>query len=322
MLGPRRFIRVISFVLFMVTLAGSNINGYCVPDNSMSITPTATTGTEINASDENQRNNEVGTKFNAHSHTDITAMSGANTFTIGDNAVGNKTYAVDTDQANNPAIRYNTSVDHWTLSNDGATYLAVAHAETSTGLTSGAMLYGAGGAASGAIVSVGPATDGQVLVGRTGGTPILASVSWQWVETLTTTSGTSVSTSTLPTDSDLFMVTFEDVRGAAGESLSMTTIDNHVAIITATVTAGANANIAAFGTGTASSVNGVLYVPRLASNSKVVMPGSVSYVTTGGAQATLLRCEDTGASDYTTFTWSTTTGFTAGKIHIYKSVPS
>ena len=52
------------------------------------------------------------------------------------------------------------------------------------------------------------------------------------------------------------------------------------------------------------------------------MPGSVSYVTTGGAQATLLRCEDTGASDYTTFTWSTATGFTAGKIHLYKSVPS
>ena len=294
---------------------------YSVPDQTMSISPAASTGTTITAADENDRSNDVSTPFNAHSHVDITAMSGVNTFTIGDNAVGNKTYAVDTDQANNPAIRYNTSVDHWTQSNDGANYLAVAHAETSTGLTSGAMLYGAGGAASGAIVSVGPATDGQVLVGRTGGTPILASVSWQWVETLTTTSGTSVSTSTLPTDSDLFMVVFEDTRATAGSTMTFTGIDNHVSIRTATVTAVADNAIAAFGTGTTSSVNGVLYVPRLATNSKIVCSASVSYVTTGGAQATLLRCEDTGASDLTTLTFGASS-FTGGKIHLYKSVPS
>lgn len=294
---------------------------YSAPDQTMTIAPAATSNTEINASDENDRNNDISTPYNVHSHTDITSMSGVNVFTIGDGAVGNKTYAVDTDQANNPAIRYNTAVDFWTLSQDGANYLAAAHAETTDGLQSGSMIYGGNGVASGAIVSLGRANTGQVVVGRTGGTPVLGSMAWLLVESLDTSSGTSVSTGTLPTDSDLFMVVFEDTRATAGSTLTFTGIDNHVSIITATVTATADNAIAAFGTGTTSSVNGVLYVPRLATNSKIVCPASVSYVTTGGAQATLLRCEDTGASDLTTLTFGASS-FTGGKIHVYKQVPS
>ncbi len=93
---------------------------FSAPTNSMSITvPVA--ATVINAADETGRYNEVTTKFNAHSHEDLSKTT-ANTFTIGDNASGSKTFAVSTDDANDPGLRYNTTSNVWTLSNDGATY--------------------------------------------------------------------------------------------------------------------------------------------------------------------------------------------------------
>ena len=291
-----------------------------VPDQSLTIAPAATNNTTISSSDENDRNNDVSTTYNAHSHVDITAMSSVNTFTIGDNAVGNKTYAVDTDQANMPGLRYNTSVDFWTLSNDGANYLASAHAETTDGLLSGSMIYGGNGVASGAIVSLGRATTGQVVMGRTDGTPILASVAWQWIESLDTSSGTTVTSATLPTDSDLFMVVFENVRGTAADVINFIGIDNSLSIEGSTLVADASDDIAVFGTGP-QAVNGTLYVPRLATNSTIICTGSVSYAT-GTTNSTLLRCEDTGSSNFTTLQFTTATGFSAGKIHIYKSVPS
>lgn len=155
---------------------------WAVPDRNMEITPIAVSGETISASDENSRNNEVSTKFNAHDHAAISSST-VNTFTIGDNAVGNKTYAVDTDQSSNPGFRYNTSIDLWTLSNDGSTYLAAAHADTNDGFVSGAILYG--GSTSGAILSAGTAANGQILIGRTNGAPLLA--------TLTAGDGASVS---------------------------------------------------------------------------------------------------------------------------------
>ena len=381
------------------------VPAYSVPDDTMSITPTAVSGETVSASDENARNNEISTVFNSHSHTDVSTFT-TNTFTIGDNAVGSKTYAINDDQANNPGLRYNTTLDLWTVSNDGSTYLAVAHAGDSNGVTSGAMIYG--GSSSGAILSAGKATTGQVLAGVTDGSPRpvsllgagattvtatestitfgttfatpgltlgtansegaastvirsdatvaafdatvpttmtygaaaaagsaavaarrdhthggVTSPAWQWVESLTTTSGASVTTATLPTDSDLFMVVFENVKGAVSGILNFPIVDNRVQIVTATLGAVADDDIAEFGNTTASPVNGVIYIPRLAFNSKIVMAASLSYVTAAGAQAILLRCEDTGASDLTTLNFTTTGGdFTTGKIHIYKSIPS
>lgn len=306
---------------------------YSVPDQTMDISPAASSGTTISSTDENNRNNDISTSFNSHSHTDITAMSGVNTFTIGDNAAGNKTYAVDTDQSNSPGIRYNTSTDMWTLSQDGASYLAVAHASTTDGLTSGAMLYATAGTVSAGIVSVGPATDGQVLIGRTGAVPTLASVSWQWIETLDTSSGTSVGSLTLPTDSELFMVVFENVRGTAGDNLAFkpngnTTADkDYVAMTNATLaeTTGATSFIiGGFSTGSAVPVNGVLYIPRLAQNSDLLFGGSVMSISSANAenQYTFISGHwDGGASNLTSMEFDGTT-FTGGKIHIYKSVPS
>lgn len=44
---------------------------------------------------------------------------------------------------------------------------------------------------------------------------ITVSPAWEWVETLSTASGTTVTSATLPTDSDLFLVIFESVQKSA-----------------------------------------------------------------------------------------------------------
>jgi len=88
----------------------------------MSVTPTATSSTTITASDENSRNSSISTTFNAHSHLDISDMSGVNTYRIGDGTAGNKTYSVNDDQASDPALRFDTTSDYWTLTNDGSTF--------------------------------------------------------------------------------------------------------------------------------------------------------------------------------------------------------
>ena len=394
--------KLVSFILLFILFLSKSV--WAAPDTTMSITPSAVSGETITASDENSRNNEVSTKYNSHSHTDLSSST-SNTFTIGDNAVGSKTYAINDDQSNNPGLRYNTTTDLWTLSNDGSTYLAVAHAGDSNGVTSGAMIYG--GSSSGAILSAGRANTGQVFAGVTDGSPRPVSLlgagattvtatestitfgttfatpaltlstansagvastvirsdatvaafdstvpgtatfgasaatgsaavaarrdhahgmpqtAWQYVESIDfSAGGTSLSSTTLPTDSDLFMLVFENVKGTVNTQLFFSGIDNHISIRTATLTATADAAIAEFGTSTANAVNGVLYVPRLATNSKIICPGSVSYETTGGAQAVLLRAEDTGASTFTAFTFTSTDAFVIGKVHIYKEIPS
>jgi hypothetical protein len=398
------------FVGYPITLAlilSFALNGvaFAAPDTTMSITPTATSGETISAADENARNNEISSKYNAHSHTDVSTFT-TNTFTIGDNAVGNKTYAVNTDQANDPGVRYNTSLDLWTLSNDGATYRAVAHADTNNGFTSGAMLYG--GSTSGAILSAGNGVNGQILIAQTGGAPMLgnitgsgaisvtngpgtiavdttfatpgltlgtansagvattlirsdatvaafdatapstqafgdaasagsaavaarrdhvhgmpASTAWAFVESLSTASGSSVTSATLPTDSDLFKVVFENVAGSTTAFLTFTNITNHLSIVGTTTTSTADNRIAEFGAAGAESVNGVIYVPRLATGGDIACPASVTFLNSGGTFCVLLMAYYTSASNFTTFTFSMSTGnFTAGKIHIYKSIPS
>ena len=394
---------------------------FATPDRTMSISPTAVSGETIAASDENSRNNEVSTKFNEHTHNDITVLTSVNTFTIGDGAVGNKTYAVNTDQSSDPAHRYNTTSDLWTMSNDGSTFLATCHAGDSNGLSSGVMIYG--GNSSGAILSGGTMGDGQVFSGTTGGapraktlvgsgavsisnteqsitftanfaTPSLtlgtsnsagsastlirsdatvaafdatvpttithgasaatgsaavasrrdhahgapASPAWEFVETLdTATAATPVVSATLPTDSNLFLVVFEDVKGVAGETFTFnpnsdTDADkDYVRITNATLaetTGAAGFVLGAFGTGTATPVNGVIYVPRLATATvnDLLICGSVISLDASDAenQITFLSGHwDGGASNLTTMSFATGgSNFAGGKIHIYKSVPS
>ena len=54
---------------------------WAAPDVTMSITPSATAGATITATDENTRNAEIGSKYNSHTHTDISQT--ASTLNIG-----------------------------------------------------------------------------------------------------------------------------------------------------------------------------------------------------------------------------------------------
>jgi hypothetical protein len=125
------------------------------------------------------------------------ASTTANTFTIGDAAVGNKTYAVNDDQAASPALRFDTGSDRWFLSVDGSDFLAMAHAGSSTGLVSGTVLVGQ---TSGAITALGPPNDGEILIGRTGGAPNLTTLTPGTGITITN-SGASIAIATTAVES-------------------------------------------------------------------------------------------------------------------------
>lgn len=404
----RRSLGRYTLALLLISFCGQVFGA---PDQTMSITPTATSGTTITAADENARNNEVSTKFNAHSHVDISAFTSVNTFTIGDNAVGNKTYAVDTDQANNPGIRYNTSTDIWTLSNDGSTYLAVAHDAAGSGLTSGAMLFGAG---NGAIDRTGVPTNGQILIGSTNNNPVLGTLTagngiaitnaagsitvagsfaapaltlsttnaagsaatiirsdatiaafdattpaavaatgatgsagtaarrdhahaigangWTFVETLSTASGTSVTSATLPTTTNMFMVIIEGVGADTGTlNFSCTGTNSNMAFTFVEGTTWTNTTggaTAALGPISNGSLSGVMYIPRTpsgATNNVIGMPCSIMGNTT--TTITTMRTTigvsvgdgtNAGPAAITTLTFATTGTFDAGAIHIYR----
>lgn len=90
---------------------------FAIPDNTMVIAPPATDGGTIEAGDENTRNNEVSTKFNAHTHTDISRVS--NTLNVGDGVAGDKTIAAYNADSNKPFLRYNDTNDNWVVSTNG-----------------------------------------------------------------------------------------------------------------------------------------------------------------------------------------------------------
>lgn len=91
---------------------------YGSPSNTMSISPSAVDGTVITASDENTRNNEVSTKFNAHDHNDIDQVG--NTLSVGDATAGNKTIQANNADSNKPYIRYDDTNNRWVISQDGS----------------------------------------------------------------------------------------------------------------------------------------------------------------------------------------------------------
>lgn len=71
----RKIILLLTFCLMMGRV-------FSAPSNTISIT-TPTDATVVSAADETARYNEISTKYNAHSHSDISSSS-SNAFTIGD----------------------------------------------------------------------------------------------------------------------------------------------------------------------------------------------------------------------------------------------
>lgn len=78
-------------------------------DSTLSITPSAVSGTTITASDENDRNSDVSTWANAHDH-DL-----ANTTLWGDGAAGNKNFCADTADSTDACIRWDDTNDLWLI---------------------------------------------------------------------------------------------------------------------------------------------------------------------------------------------------------------
>jgi len=69
------------------------VNAFAAPSTLMSITPAATDGSVIEAGDENTRNSNVSTPYNAHTHTDITSVG--NTLSLGDGTAGNNKIGIN-----------------------------------------------------------------------------------------------------------------------------------------------------------------------------------------------------------------------------------
>ena len=102
------------------------------PDTTMAISPSATAGSTITASDENTRNNAVSSAYNTHSHTDISQV--ANTLNVGDNTAGNKTICGNAADSTDWCIRFNDTDDRWTVQQGGSTYASIATASGTTGI--------------------------------------------------------------------------------------------------------------------------------------------------------------------------------------------
>ena len=96
---------------------------YAVPDTTMSISPSAVDNTTIKADDENSRNSEVSSKFNAHSHTDISQTG--NTLSIGDGVAGNKTIKANNTDTTKPYIQFDDTNNKWIISADTITGITI-----------------------------------------------------------------------------------------------------------------------------------------------------------------------------------------------------
>ena len=107
---PMRGLRV----LFFATVLAYSVNCYGAPDQTMSVVPAAVSGTTINAADENTRNSNVSTPYNAHSHTDISTTT-ANTFSVGDGLAGNKDIVFNAADTTDVRLRWNDTANLVTI---------------------------------------------------------------------------------------------------------------------------------------------------------------------------------------------------------------
>ena len=112
----KRIYLIVLFLLFA---------GYCYasPSNTMSITPSATNGTTIQASDENTRNSAISSAYNAHTHTDVTQVG--NTLSVGDGTGGDKTIKASNADTNKPFIKWDDTNNKWIVSYDGTATAAL-----------------------------------------------------------------------------------------------------------------------------------------------------------------------------------------------------
>ena len=90
-------------ILFFIFLWLNKV--YATPNNSMDISPSATDNTVITADDENDRNTEISSKYNAHGHPELT-------------------YTAESDS---PYIKYDSADGKWTISIHGTSVSVSIH---------------------------------------------------------------------------------------------------------------------------------------------------------------------------------------------------
>lgn len=106
--------RLFLFLSFSLILAGKVC---AAPDTTMNIAPSAVDQTVITSSDENTRNAEVSSKFNAHGHTDISQTG--NSLAVGDGLDTDKTITANNADTNKPYIKFEKEKDRWVFSSEG-----------------------------------------------------------------------------------------------------------------------------------------------------------------------------------------------------------
>lgn len=108
-------------------------------DSTLSIAPSATSGTTITAADENDRNSDITTWANAHTH-DL-----ANSTSFGDGTAGNKSFCADAADATDSCIRFEDATGIWSIDTPIAgSYNGILVSSGSTGLTANALVLGTG----------------------------------------------------------------------------------------------------------------------------------------------------------------------------------
>ena len=142
------------------------------PSTTLTIDPSATSGTTITAADENDRNGDVSTWANAHDHNDIDQT--ANSVNLGDGTAGAKSLCANAADSTDLCLRWDDTNNLWTLESNGSTNDDMIVRSTGTGgLAARQVVLGDGAGPIRALGSVG--TSGQFLKSQgTGSDPTWA----------------------------------------------------------------------------------------------------------------------------------------------------
>lgn len=161
----------------MIALADTSTSS-----TTLTIDPAATSGATITAADENDRNNDTSTAFNAHVHT----LS--NTTNWGDGSAGDKLLCADSNNATDSCIKWNDTDNLWQVDNPAGTFGQIVTATGTSGLTTKALLLGDGTSSIVALTD-GLGTSGEFLQSQGAGSePIWATQasSLTWIASETT----------------------------------------------------------------------------------------------------------------------------------------
>jgi hypothetical protein len=188
---------------------------------TLTIDPSATSGTTITAADENDRGNDTSTYANAHVHR----LS--NTTNFGDAAAGNKHLCADAADTTDACIRWDDTANLWLVDNPTpGTFNQVATLSGTAGLTTGQVVLGNG---TGSLQATTGGSSGQVLTHQGAGvTPIWGASTDTFVgaftRDLTATSGSVAYTGTGFTPQGV--IVFGGISSADGPSWGFTDCTN------------------------------------------------------------------------------------------------